>query len=429
MDNFNTAASIVIDSIVIESHNEKTIEITDLFNSLTIYENMFSPLMKAAMVITDATGITADLPIVGQEKVTITISRGDEYYTYVFRTTHLEKMSQVNDFTVNYVINLVDESYYMNGINLVSQSFSGSMSEIVGTIYTDFLKTELEVDESFGNYKVVIPRWNPYKAIGWCTRRARTENNSPFVNFSTLNGGHQFRSIATLFEQEPIEQYFRTKHHDSVTSAVEQRGETLDFNEYMQTPISFFALETGPTLEQLHKGAYASRTLLVDTAEKVYQEYTFNYDNEFDNIPHLAAEPMISDTFMLDNRSVFENSNTVQRAFAHSSHAFTSAYSYNSDVFNTSPYRGSYLETLNNYRYRLGVNGRFDLAVGQCVDLQIMKNRIFTVADPDDAIDSRRSGKHIITALKHMFTRRQDRVEYLINFDCNRDTMGTPYDA
>lgn len=429
MSNYQPS-SVTVESVEIESHNDKVIDITDLFISLTINESLFNPILKGTLMLGDATALFSTLPIVGQEKVKILYTRDDEEHTIEMRTTHVEKIGHVNDYSVTYTINLVQEEYLLNGITQVSQSFNGPMSTIIQTIYSDYLQSEIDAEPSFGNYSVVIPRWNPYKVIQWCTRRARNENNIPMLCFNTLYNGSQLKSLKTLFEQEPVSKFYRrkTKPNESATDA--QRGDFGQFNEFMETALSIYELETGPMAEQIHKGAYASSTLLLDIASKTYQEYIFDYSAEFDRIPHLSEYTMVPDTFTVGGAPVYQSPLTVQRVFAHSQPSFDDgALTYNSDVTNITPFLNSYLNTLNNYRYRLTVNGRFDLGVGSLVDLRLLKNRLATDDDVDDMADARRSGKHIITALKHIITRKQGTYEYLINFDCARDTMEEAHDA
>lgn len=423
-----TPINVTLESVYIESVNGRRIDITDLFVSFTINESLYNPVLQGRMIIGDAAGLIANLPVIGQETVEILITKGDEEKLYKFKTAGVEKQTPTNDFTNIYVVKLVQESFFQNSVRLVSQSFRGPMSEIISTIYEDFLGEEIDAEESAGNYSVVIPRWNPYRAIQWCSRRARTEENAPMFPYATLNGGTKLRSLKTLFEAEPVEDYYRRKQKLTSTDADTQRGDHGMYNEMMQTPTQFLPLEAGPLLEQLHQGAYGSRTLLIDTAEKRYTEFLFNYQDEFERMPHLSSQTVYNQNLQLNNRPIYENFDTIQTGFVHSSIAHDSSLSYNSDVLNTNPFTESYMNTLNNYRYRLSVSGRFDLEVGSVVYLHINKNRVLTVNDPDDIKDLRRSGKHIITALKHQMVKKKDSVEYTINFDCARDTMETAHD-
>jgi hypothetical protein len=429
MSNMQTAAGIRIDSVFIESHSDKRIDITDLFMSCSITENLNSPILRGVMLIHDAAAILSNLPLVGQEKVEIRVSKNDIDKTYNFRTTHVERQSPVNDFSVQFLVHLVEETYYNSNLQLISQSFNGPMSTIISTIYEDFLDSEVDAEESAGNYSVVVPRWNPYKTVGWCTQRMRDSNNIPMMLYNTLQEGTKIRSLKTLFEADSVETYYRRQFSNPSTAEQSQRGDHGSYDTFVQSPFRFLTLETGPMLEQLHKGAFASRTMLIDTKEKYVRNFDFNYDEQFDNMTHLSREPVYGDTLRFRDKPISESYDTTLSAFYVSSDAAPNM-TYNADVLNITPFKNSYLTTLMSYRYRLNIPGRFDLMAGSVVDLVINKNRIQTNNDPDDANDSRRSGKHIITSLKHIFTRKGNgNDEYTINFDCARETMEKPYNA
>jgi hypothetical protein len=429
MANLTNPADLRIESVFIESHTEvpKRIDITDLFISMNIVESLYNPLLKANILLSDASAILSNLPVVGQEKIEILVSKNDVEKTYKFRTTHVSKQSPTNDFTVVYDLTLVQEDFFLNSVTLISQSFNGSMSSIIGTIYDDFLDTEIDAEESAGNYSVVVPRWNPFRAITWCMERARSDDNAPMVLYNTLNGGVKMRSLKTLFEADPVESYYRRRANEPQTQEGAQRGDHGRYDDMMQTPLRFLALETGPILEQLHNGAFGSRTKLIDLKSKRIQTFEFNYEEQFDRMPHISSERVYGDQFLLNGNTPATNPYTRQSVYAYSSGA-SNGMTYNEDVLNTTPFRQSFLQTMNSYRWRLNVYGRFDLEVGSIVDLNINKNRVYTENDVDETKDERRSGKYIITALKHIITRTGGQGQYTINFDCARETMEKKYD-
>ena len=423
-------STVRVYDVFIESHNGKILNITDLFSSITISESLWNPTLIGAIELIDAAGLLAELPVIGQEKVYFQIERADAVYQYEFRTTHVEKVLHNNAFTLQYVINLVEEAFYNNSIQLVSQSFTGPISKTVEIIHNDFLEKDIDVEASSGNYNLVVPNWSPYSVIRWCMRRARNENNSPMMLFSSLYNGTQMKSIETLFEQDPFAEYYRSKKNEAdVNPQKMQQGDFPDFDAFMNSASEFYELEVGPTLETLHKGAYGSKTLLVDTSRKSYNLFDFKYKDQQDKIVKLSKETVMPDSFSILGQSANDFTTTKQMNFAHSSGSFDDgSLSYNSDVLNTEPFFNSYLHTLNNYRYRLKVNGRFGLGVGQCVDLNITKN-ILKTAENSNMSDERRSGKHIITNLKHIIVRSGDNYDYAMVFDAARDSMEKPIDA
>ena len=67
---------IVVDQIKITSTTEsKTIDITDLVQGIDINEAIYTPVLTGVILVIDAAGVLAELPIVGQEKIEFTVTR------------------------------------------------------------------------------------------------------------------------------------------------------------------------------------------------------------------------------------------------------------------------------------------------------------------------------------------------------------------
>ena len=95
--------------------------------------------------------------------------------------------------------------------------------------------------------------------------------------------------------------------------------------------------------------------------------------------------------------------------------------SYNEDVLNTTPFRNAVHQTLGNYVYKLALPGDKNIQVGKVINLFALKNKIVTADTQADVQDKRRSGKHIITAVKHRFYLLKNQYTQMI--EINRDTM------
>ena len=105
-----------------------TIDITDLVVAIDVNESIDLRIMTADMLITDGVGVLANLPLVGQEKITFTIHKGaidsaHKEWTkdLTFFVRSIENISKENDFTLSYQLKLVEEAYFLNSLNLISE--------------------------------------------------------------------------------------------------------------------------------------------------------------------------------------------------------------------------------------------------------------------------------------------------------------------
>lgn len=420
---FTSPGTVEISSIVIHTPTKKEITITDLVLEFNIFETLHSPILKGSMMVADAAGILSNLPIVGQERVVFTYRRDDVEHEIEMYTTNIEKISNINEYGLSYIINLVHEDYLRNAVSLISRSYVGSIHTMMELIAEEYLFNFMEVDETAGNFRFVIPNWTPYKTMMWLTRRGRNTENIPFVLYNSLMRGMEFRCLQTLFnDQQPVDTFYAKLKDTETPEKSAMIGSQALYSEYMRTASVLYPLEIAPMAEVLQGGAYSSTTMLVDLFEKTYSTYQFNYKEQFENMPHLGKFAVPADLFLIDDIPVYEHYHTTQKTYAHSSMSFGDSHiDYTGSSIDSVPFRQSYLQALNNYRYRLAIPGRFDLSVGSLVNIEVNKNRVPDRNDPEEWVDKRRSGTHLVTALRHQFIPSSSK--YTITMDIARDTM------
>jgi len=413
-------SDVEVEQITLYTPNGKVFDISDLVIEINIYEDLFSPMLTADMMVVDAAGLFANTPILGQEKITGLILRGDTLEEFEFRCTGVEGITGQNDYTLSYKFNLVEESYYRNCTTLISQSFEGRISDIITTIANDFLDEDIEVEETVGNFKFVIPNWSPYRTIRWLLRRAHNKNNVPMVCYKTLYDGLQLKSLESLFEQSTTHIFYDRKK--DIGNQLTDKDQYL---AYYQTANELSQNKIGSVSEYLKAGAYGSRTQLVDTMNKHYDIFDYNYKDQFDRTSHLEKAKTISNNFLVNDKSVFDYPSTTQKNFVHSEESFGDSHmDYNGDVLNSSPYLVSYFRTMSFVEYYLMISGRMNIGVGSLIDLKLNKNMPLTSNQMSEVEDKRRSGKHIITGLRHKFDSNR---QYNIIINAARDTMGAEY--
>lgn len=136
---FTSPSKVDITSVMISNTMGKELEILDLVTEINVYESLYSPILKGSLQIVDAAGVLANLPITGQEVITIQYTRDDLSNEFTFYTTNVTNVENVNDYTVSYIINLVQEMFIRNSVSLVSRAYSGDIKTIAELICEDYL--------------------------------------------------------------------------------------------------------------------------------------------------------------------------------------------------------------------------------------------------------------------------------------------------
>ena len=92
-----TPSDVEVKDVYIETSTGKRLKIDDLIAEFNVYESIYTPILRGDMLILDATSLFSSLPIVGQEKISGTIIRGDEtkHFHSILQTLLIFVMSMI----------------------------------------------------------------------------------------------------------------------------------------------------------------------------------------------------------------------------------------------------------------------------------------------------------------------------------------------
>ena len=138
-----TPNDVEVSNVVLSNTAGLSTDITDLVVEFNIYEELGQPILLADMMLIDGSGLLSNFPITGQELITADIQRGDVIHEIKMRTSKVVNLDRATDLTMFYTIELVEEAYFYNVLQLVSQAYEGTIDEIVNSIMEDYLHTEL----------------------------------------------------------------------------------------------------------------------------------------------------------------------------------------------------------------------------------------------------------------------------------------------
>ena len=420
-NNFYTPQDVELLNVKISDGNKKTLDITDLCGEFNIYEELGQPILLADIGIIDSAGLLSGFPITGQEILTCTLQKDDFILNMNWRVIDINGMADAGHQTYAYTLDLVEGAYLNNITSLVSQAYEGNISDIIESIYTDYLKTELNYkDDSVGSYKCIIPNWSPYQAINWLMNRAKDKNNKPLVITNTLQNGTSILSFETIFSRQIMEEF--TYHKQS-----EQDGKTYNYQDAAQTPLAFTNVNNGQVTSQLRNGAIGSTYISVDTANKTADTFEFDLEEYYEDMPKLQQNTIINAKNKLNDKQLNNFSKTIQDIKYQSGENFGRSHiNYNGNTNSFLPFFNNMNHMLESFKYNLIINGRNDIEVGSLVNLRFPSNRPFNPEDPDSGIDRKRSGKYLVTKCRHKVDERD---KYTLVIEVVSDGLGEDYNA
>jgi len=211
----------------------KTIDLRGGIVSFSYFENVFSPMITAQVLITSTGNVITDedgdlvsiyngLPLRGGEKVSIKIpsnsennvdlefteEKGNEFYVASITNVLIEAEKEI------FTLNLVSREAITNETSRVGKKFPSSepISDSVKEIIEKYLLSQknVNVDETQNPYGFIGNLKKPFTIITWLASKSVPGNvggksaTAGYFFFETKEGYH-YRSVDSLISQDPYE--------------------------------------------------------------------------------------------------------------------------------------------------------------------------------------------------------------------------------
>lgn len=293
-------------------------------DSIRIFEGIEMPTMAAELTLIDtATNLIATAPIVGTEKVVITIqspniSKTDytyEFVIYGIRNRIVSKNAQM------YILDLFTEEALKNEILRVGKKIEGTADQIVSDVLKNYIATGKKLDYEPCKFKIKeIPSLKrPFDLITSLLPECVSSSVSPqqqsaqsktsgsssgvsiksdtpdtsniisgsagYMFFETYDG-YVFKSIDSLITG-------KEKHKEYVYGYAQTEESTAETNAFKILNYSFGSQEN--ILQKMRYGVYASMIGFFNPSTLEYEEYKFSLDKEYQQMKHLGTEEKIPD--------------------------------------------------------------------------------------------------------------------------------------
>jgi len=164
------------------------------------------------------------------------------------------------------------------------------ISDVVGLVYDNVLKDtqknkELFIEPSRGLQSFIAPQNSPFEFINLLCSEAQSEEyplNSNYV-FYEDHVQFNFRTIASLFEQEPVEDFYWAEF-----DTPEDRTTSEDKVDESQRIIFIEYLNQFDVLNQTNSGLLDNSSLTIDLIFKKTESKQFIYENQFSELKSLG---------------------------------------------------------------------------------------------------------------------------------------------
>lgn len=429
------AGDYKLDKFVMHSLvNGSSVDLSNLFRYIEIYEDIFSPYITAKLHIEDAFNFPERFPISGQEKIEITFKtdiNAVQPVELVFRVYKLDTLDiSPTGKTQQYVLHLMSEGGYFNFSEFCGYSVRGSVSEMIKTVFTKHFPEsvwldKLEIENTADNYSFVLPSaYTPFKAMNWLTTKAFSKTGkdyTPFLFYETLDG-HKFKSLSKIIEDgsSNIIKYIYTPANIALL-----QGDNDNMGFQTVLPSRYHRIQK---LEELSRfdmasnimnGVVSSYLVVHDLIRKEQRTSEFYESDIFDDMKKLGTEPHF-------RTSDPESDRLYKKGAAYMylpSTPYTAYNSTNSIIDNTqveSLYlkRKYHMSTFLTQKIVIQIFGDSRRRVGDIVDISIPKIQSDSHLQYDKQ-DANIGGQYMVTSIKHSFAK-----VYSCKLELSRNCMG-----
>ena len=403
-----------IDSAKITSSTGEVKEFKDLISGIDIYESLLSPYIKAEITVVDSANLLESTPIIGQEKIELTVIEGNNIIRRVFYVGGVSNFIRANNQSAMYVLKLITPEQLLNSLLLVSQSYKGTIDSTIENIVKNYLQSKIVLKEpSVGNYGVIIPNWNPFHAIDWLSRRAINSGKMPFAFYETWQNGFMFESYETMFKKKT---YNRFVHKGGTTAESDAENQAASYNVAFDYDLRDF----GNTYKNTLRGAFGAGMWTVDISTKTYKFLEYKYDEDFKKKKHLAEKEFLNPDFKIGGRKISDYP-AVHYMVNKNSKAFGKKQinNYNNEAEFTKLETDPFVYQLTLNKINMSVRGRADLCPGKIIEFAIDRTKPTVYGNTTDE-NEYISGRYLVLNTHHKMASGK----FVTILDVVRDSLG-----
>lgn len=384
--------------------NGESVNVREQIDSITIYEDMYSPFITGKLTFRDTFDLPSILGRSGRDLVRFHITTpivNDEtldikgtYFIYKAGEREL-----VRDRTQMYNLHFISIESLFDINSQISRRFAGSADELVKKICSEYLSTtkKIETDPSIEQLRYVSNFWSPTKNLEFLSQHARTGSGDTSFLFFENRDGFVFKTISSLAAQPILQSFFASDY----SIDVEAKSTSMRLGEVTRNPVKDYRV--------IH-GSYRVKTMYdymgAQQAGAIASKMT-TYDMVKKKID--LPEYRMSISGILNENSLFRPDviNSTNPVRMHMMKHFSSnAHQNNSTNSGFAQQRVAEMHMLNSSRIEIDVYGRTDYTVGKKAFLGVNATKpIDRTTDIADTEDTNYSGNYLITAIRHVFDR------------------------
>ncbi len=294
---FYRPSGVIIETLKMTNFDKsKTEDLSQICNEINIYEDIYQSQIMGDITISDTRELIQFFPIVGDETIEIRFrvpTREKEFaidfnemriYKIDDRSSDGSQIGKVQSFKLYFI----SQELIHNLNTAISRSYNTkTVKQIVDSVYNEYVITDkpIEIEDTLGTLKIVLPNWNPIKTINWlATNKAiNKDNDADFVFYEASNKSQgpkfYFKSLKTLIKQAPT--FKLTFEMQNLEKDDIKISGGVDIATYSKNIEDFQFKKHGNVLNNTNSGQYKQHWIYHDPLRKKFVISKPVHDEDF----------------------------------------------------------------------------------------------------------------------------------------------------
>ena len=370
----------------------KKVDIGDLVTGIEIKEDISQINIQGFVTILDSVNLIDDLPIIGEETLTLEFEDFFEGVTkYEFHVSGVDTLGTNNTGTFQaYVLRLQSKDFIKSESIEISQSFKNAkISDFVKTIYDEYFisNKDIEIEETFneGDQIFVVPGLTPFETIILLSGKSFSDvNQSSNFLFFERKDKYMFCTHEKLFEDG--KDTTKVYNYSAVNADINDRA------SMMYKIINFSLNKRANLISEMRSGSAISRTIKLDLGTKTFENVVYkhydkikDYKHSDDKIKNYHSEKFNQDFFGDDNITndyfVFYDSTRTDQQYQ--------------DIISPRLSTSYYLNSITMY---IELHGEKDINIGDMIRLNIKD-----LSHKNDGSHKTLTGLYLVSSINSVF--------------------------
>lgn len=368
----------------------RTISLFSMHGEVIIQEDIFSPVCSGSVTIIDSANLHEDLPIVGEESITLTYRDGEnlDYVTRTFSVFALVDKIKLTDKNYGYTLVFVSPEFMKNINTKISRAFTNiSASDIVKSILTNDVLTKkaITIEPTAMAVSYIAPNISPFAVSYAMVPRSYSTTNqlgSSYMFFENARG-FNFLPIETLIQKEPVSFVLANSNYD--------------YKIKSRAILKYSYVTAVDTVSNSLGGGLSSKVVVIDDDNRQLNNVSYDNNNEehYKRTQHVNGN---SPSLRLNKGVTPINPDEIGAA------SQTYVLSSNQDKDNSRATRRAKLSSfVNGPKVNIEVPFISSLTVGDTVQIDI-PTQISGDGMNDIMPDLYLGGKYLVTACRHIIS-------------------------